>query len=194
MAFDVCLSSNVDTIFIAKVIPARIVRIVACTVSIDIKLLHHLNVLNHSFVCNVVTLVRIYFVTVHTLDKYRLSVYKKLCILDFNLSETDILRNNFNNLVTILQCCVKLVEVWSFSSPLERILYIEIHFCLSARNCLSLLNNHLALLVLQCNSDLLAFCIGSCELHVECTVLVLAVKIRSNKEILNVACRTCIQI
>ena len=89
VTLDVSLSSHIDAIFITKVIPYRIIRIVTGTNGIDIKLLHALDVQNHTLTGNDITAVRIKLVTVHALDIYRLAIDKELRVLDFHLTETD---------------------------------------------------------------------------------------------------------
>ena len=47
VTLEIRLGSQVNTILVAEVIPARIIGIVTGTYSIDVELLHDLDVLNH---------------------------------------------------------------------------------------------------------------------------------------------------
>ena len=100
VTLNVSLSSHVDTVFITEVIPYRIIRIVTGTHGIDIKLLHALDVLNHTLTGNNISTIRIKFVTIHTLDIDRLSVYEKLRVLDLHLTEADFCRDIAGNPVS----------------------------------------------------------------------------------------------
>ena len=103
MRFKVCLSSHIDSIFITEVIPARIIRIMTGTNSVDIQLLHNLNILNHALHADYIATIRIYFMTVSTLDQDRLAIDQELCILDFHIAETYLLRDNLRYTLLIFQ-------------------------------------------------------------------------------------------
>ena len=103
MRFKVGLSSHIDSIFITEVIPARIIRIMTGTNSVDIQLLHNFNILNHALHADHIATIRIYFMTVSTLDQDRLAIDQKLCILDFHIAETYLLRNNLRYTLLIFQ-------------------------------------------------------------------------------------------
>ena len=90
MTLLVSLSNHIDTILIAELVPAWIIRIVAGTDSVDIQAFHHLDVLNHALHTQNVTAVRVNLMTVGTLDKHRLTIDKELLVLDFHLAETDL--------------------------------------------------------------------------------------------------------
>ena len=123
--FDIGFSYHIDTILVTKFIEEVVVWIVASTYSVEVELLHDLDVLNHSFTRYVITSIWIQFMTVSTLEQYRLAVNQQLCVLDFNLTETYILWNNFQHLVASLQCSTQCIEVRSFSSPLSRVFYVQ---------------------------------------------------------------------
>ena len=103
MRFEVCLSGDVDTVFITKVIPARITWIVAGTNGVDVQLLHDLDILNHALQAHYVSTVRIHLVAVGTLHQHRLSVNEQLCILDFHVAESHFLRNHLSGALLVLQ-------------------------------------------------------------------------------------------
>ena len=109
MRFEICLSGDVDTVFIAKVIPARITWIVAGANGVDVQLLHDLDVLNHAFQAHYVSTVRINLVAVGTLHQHRLSVNEQLCVLDFHVAESHLLRNHLCGTLLVLQGDVRLI-------------------------------------------------------------------------------------
>ena len=139
-------------------------------------------------------MVRVNFVTVYTLDKNWLTVYEELCVLDFNLAETYVLRDNFNHLVSVLECSVELVKVWSLCCPLERVIYSEVSFSLTASDCGSFLSNNLTCFVLESHNDSLAVCVVTVNLYCKSCVLVVLIEVRSNEDVADVALRTCVEV
>ena len=103
MRFEVSLSGDVDTVFIAKVIPARITWIVAGANGVDVQLLHDFDVLDHALQAHNVSTVRIHLVAVGTLHQHRLSVNEQLCVLDLHVSESHFLRNHLSGALLVLQ-------------------------------------------------------------------------------------------
>ena len=103
VALQVALSSQVDTILIAQVVPTWIVGIVTSTYGIDVQLLHNLDVLNHAVHTYDVTTIRIQFVTVGTLNQDSLAVNQQLSALNLNVAETNLLLDHLKCLVTLLQ-------------------------------------------------------------------------------------------
>ena len=103
MRFEICLSGDVDTVFITKVIPARITWIVAGANGVDVQLLHDLDILNHTLQAHYVSTVRIHLVAVGTLHQHRLSVNEQLCVLDFHVAESHFLRNHLSGALLVLQ-------------------------------------------------------------------------------------------
>ena len=73
------------------------------TNSVDIQLLHNLNILNHALHADYIATIRIYFMTVSTLDQDRLAIDQELCILDFHIAETYLLRDNLRYTLLIFQ-------------------------------------------------------------------------------------------
>ena len=109
MRFEVSLSGDVDSVFIAKVIPAWVARIVAGANGVDVQLLHDLDVLNHALQAHHVATVRIHLVAVGTLHQHRLSVNEQLCVLDFHVAESHFLRNHLCGTQLVLQGDVGLI-------------------------------------------------------------------------------------
>ena len=103
MALQVALSSQVDTILIAQVIPTWIVGIVTGTHSIDVQLLHNLDILNHALHAHDVATIRIQFVAVGTLNQDSLTVHQQLSALNLNVAETNLLLDNLKCLIALLQ-------------------------------------------------------------------------------------------
>ena len=103
MCFEVRLGSKVETILIAKIVPARIVGIVASTNGIDIQVLHNLDILNHALYRNDVTTIGVEFVAIGTLNQNRLSVNEQLSTLDLDMTETDFLSYSLQYIIALLQ-------------------------------------------------------------------------------------------
>ena len=97
MSLDISLSNQIDTVFIAQVIPARVIRIVTGTYSVDIHLLHYPYILYHTLQRNYVSTFRIHLMTVCTLYEYGLSVHQQLTVAYLNLTESHLLGNYFKN-------------------------------------------------------------------------------------------------
>ena len=68
----------------------------ACTNCVDIELLHDEDVIYHILLGNDISLVRIDFMPVGTLDKHRLSVYKKLPSFNLHIPETYLYGSSFS--------------------------------------------------------------------------------------------------
>ena len=143
MRFQVCLGCDIQSVFIAEVVPARIIRIVTCTDSVYVELLHNLDVLNHALYANDISTIRINLMTVGTLDQYRLAIHQELGILDFYIAETYLLRNDLRYALLILQGDEYLIQIRSLCRPR---LYIRHLDSTLGTYCLSYL---LAILVTQ---------------------------------------------
>ena len=120
VAFLISLSNNVESILVAKVVPDRVVWIVTSAYSIDIQLLHQLNILNHTLTCHNVTTIRVHLMTVSTLEENRLTINQYLRILDFNLTETNLEWNCLNSLASlgILYMNIEIIEIRCLCCPL----------------------------------------------------------------------------
>ena len=68
MTLEVRLRREIDTILVAEVVPAGIVRIVTGTYRVDIQLFHDLDILNHTLYTHVVAAVRIELMAIGTFD------------------------------------------------------------------------------------------------------------------------------
>ena len=103
MALDVGLCRQIDTIFVAEVVPTGIVGIVASTYGIDIELLHDLDILNHTLHRNDVAAIGIQFVTVGTLDEDGLTIDQQLTTLDLDMAEAHLLADNLQHFATLTE-------------------------------------------------------------------------------------------
>ena len=107
MTFQIRFRNHINAIFVAQVVPTRIVWIMACTDSIDVQFLSKLDVLNHPFHTHHIASIRVYLMTVHPFDKDRLAIDIHLFVLDFNLTETYILMNDFQYLSAFGKGCTQ---------------------------------------------------------------------------------------
>ena len=101
VTLDVGFGHHIETVLVAKVVPAGIVGIVAGAHGVHVELLHHLDVLNHALHTDAVAAVGVEFVAVRTLDEHGLSVHEKLAVLDFYFAETYILHKTFEHAVAV---------------------------------------------------------------------------------------------
>ena len=199
MALDVGLGSDIDAVFVAEVVPTWVVRIVAGAVGIDIKLFHHLDILNHAFDADNITSIRVKLVTVNTLDEYWLSVDKQLATLDFDLAEADALRDALEELAAIVvEGCIEGVKVRCLSRPLERIDKGGVDLCptvvVDDNGCHLGRCNVLAIGSDELKSYLLATSLRCVNLDVELAVLVVVHEVGSNEEVVDVRLRTCVKV
>ena len=125
VAFDVRFVNHVNTILVAEIVHHRIVRIVRHTERVDVEALHEDNVFFHTIVSHSTAVIRIKFVTVHTMELHRHAVYVQtrstIVFLDFNLAEANLVTFNLENLaVSILEREHCGIEVRRFSRPALR--------------------------------------------------------------------------
>ena len=74
MTLEVRLSGEIDTVFVAEVIPAWIIGIMAGAHGIDVELLHDADILNHALYADDVAAVGVELMTVGTLDENRRAI------------------------------------------------------------------------------------------------------------------------
>ena len=125
MRFNIGFGYYIQTVFVAKIIPAVVIRVVAGTYRVDIKLFHHLDVLYHTFEGNDIATVRVHFMTIGSFEEYRLSVDEYLSAFQFDFTETYLDGNHFCNVVPVFQSGGQCVEVGCFSSPFCGVGYVE---------------------------------------------------------------------
>ena len=95
VALNVCFVHHIETILFAKFIPFRVIRIVGCTNSIDIELLHHLYVLHHLVDRESSAVYSIVLLTVDTLDSDSHTIHEELPVFHFNGTEAKWLSHTF---------------------------------------------------------------------------------------------------
>ena len=90
----------------------------AGTHGVDVEALHQTDVAEHILVAYGVAVYGVQFMTVHTFEKDRLSVYQHLGVLDFHFAETYLQGDYFGNFLAIHQCGGEGVEVGCLGRPL----------------------------------------------------------------------------
>jgi hypothetical protein len=95
VGFDVGLIDEIQPIAVTQIIPAGIVRVMAGADGVDVELFHQLDIADHGFDRQGVSGVWIVFVAVDSFDQDRHSVKEKLTVLDLDLSEPRLARDDF---------------------------------------------------------------------------------------------------
>ena len=98
MALLIGLGNNIQSVFIAQLIPPRIIGIMARSNGIDVELLHDFNVLNHALKGHNIAAIGIHLVSIGTFDEHRLAINQQLPVFDFHLAEPYFLRDNLLHL------------------------------------------------------------------------------------------------
>ena len=93
----------------------------AGTYGVDIKFLHNLDVLQHTFAGNHISAVRIHFMTVGSLEEYRLTVDEYLSAFQLNLAETNLDGNYLYCAVPVFQGSGQCIKIGCFGCPFGRI-------------------------------------------------------------------------
>ena len=129
VAFLVGFCRDIESVFVAEIIPNGIIGIVAGAHGVDIEPLHDLDVLQHTFARDDVASIGIHLVPVGTLDEHGLSVDKQLLVFDLHLAESHALRDGSHHVASlVLHGCHKGVEIGSLGGPCFHVLDIEAHF------------------------------------------------------------------
>ena len=74
VVFEVSLVAAVQTVVVEHCVHLGSVRVVACTYSVDVVLLHENYILQHRLSCNGTAIYRVSVVTVHALEEYAFAV------------------------------------------------------------------------------------------------------------------------
>ncbi len=193
MRFEVCLSHYVEAIFVAEVVPTRIVRIVAGAHGIDVVLLHRANVLHHPFRTYHIASVRVHLVAVCALDKDGLSVHEKLGVLYLNFAETHTLLQALHHAIAVFQVHTQSVEVGRFGCPLRRVVYAPFRVDV-LREGQRLRLDRRSLAVEQREVNRLALALLALNAYAERTVCVVVNKVGRYEEVGNVALRTGVEV
>ena len=119
---DVRLVENVKPVSVAKVIPARVVGIMAGAHGVDVRLLHQGDVLNHPLGRKRVAGVGINLMPVHAAQPDRLAVDEKNSVADFNFPKTNLATVGFNHVSgLVVQREDERVKIGGFRRPLRGI-------------------------------------------------------------------------
>ena len=103
VTLEVRLGGEIDTVFVAEVVPTWIVGIVAGAHGIDVELLHDADILDHTLDADDIAPIRVEFVTVGTLDEDRLAIDEQLASTDLYVAEAHLLTHDFQHLVALLE-------------------------------------------------------------------------------------------
>ena len=189
--FDIGLGHYIDTILVAQVIPKVVVGIMAGTHGIQVELLHQLDVLQHALARYHIAAIRIHFVTVGTLEEYRLPVNQNLGILQFYFAETHFHGNHFKHLVALLQRRTQGIKIRCFSCPFVGRLYLE-YFRYFARRLQRFGCHRFLTCVKQFQFHQSAT--FHAKVHFQCTVAILRIKVGSNTNVRNLFLIAGIQV
>ena len=118
MFLDIRLVHYVKSERITELIPTGMIGIMACADGIDVRLLHKLYILDHSFFGHDTGGQRIMLVTVHAAEAYRLTVDKNLTVLHLHTAETDLALRTLHHVAKgIGQSKVEGIKVRSLGGP-----------------------------------------------------------------------------
>ena len=96
-----------------------------CPDSIEIELLHDLDILDHVRLRDHISLVWIEFMSVDSFDKDRLTVHKKLTVLDAYIPESDLYLRRLGLTFLVERCHLEGIQVRSLGSPCIHISHAE---------------------------------------------------------------------
>ena len=181
VTLQIALGSKIDSVLIAEVIPAWIVGIVTGTYSVNVQLLHNLDILNHAVYTHDVATVGIQLVAVGTLNQYRLSVHQQLSALNLNVAEAHFLLDDLSGLSAFLNGNLEGVQIRCFSGPRLGVLY----------SCLQSLGHQLSFCVVKLS---LYRSLTSGQLHVDVQQALALLVVLLHKHILDVNLWCGIQI
>ena len=103
--FDVRFGHEVNAVAVAEVVPARIVRVMACAHGVEIVLFQNANVLDHALQRYNISAVGIHFVTIGAFEQDGFSVDEQLTVFDLHLAKTRMQRDDLDSISGgILQC------------------------------------------------------------------------------------------
>ena len=87
VAFYISLVHYVKTIFIAKVIEIRVIRVMRSAYSIKVEGFHLLYIVLHLFLAHYLSRMRVGFVAVHSFEEYAFAVYQNVSSFYLNRSK-----------------------------------------------------------------------------------------------------------
>ena len=109
MRLEVCLGRYIQSILVAQVIPAWVVRIVAGAHRVDVQLLHYFYILYHTLYAYHIAAVGVHLVAVSALNQHGLSVYQQLCVFYFYIAEAHLYGYHLHHALLVFQAYVCLI-------------------------------------------------------------------------------------
>ena len=184
MAFEVGFCHDIDTVLVAKVIPAGIVGIVTGSYRVDVMLFHYFDIFNHALNRNNVASIRVHFMSVGSFYKYGFPVDEELSVLDFCFTEPDALSEGFYDFLAILQVHTQAIKIGSFGRPLLGRLNGggQVTFAF-AGDGFRMLVNGLSFGICQSLCQCLVFAFCAVSKDTQYSVLIVVVKFRSDENI-----------
>ena len=187
---EVGFGDNIQAVSVAEFVPVRVIRIVACAHGVDVHLFHPQDVLKHPFSGYHVASVRVHLMSVCALEKHRLSVYEHLGILQFDFPEADLYGDDFPAAAVVCrggQC----IEIRCLCRPFVRGIHFH-PYVHGAFACPDLLpGGDIPVHVCQDKRYIAAAC--GLKFNVKGAVVVAAVKVRGNPDVLNPVFLPCIE-
>ena len=182
---DVRFGHHIDAVFVAELIPVRVVGIMAGTHGVHVELLHQPDILFHPLVRYHIAAVGIEFVPVHALDENALAVDQQVGALDLHLAETDREMQGLQGILPVLERNVELVEIRIFRAPLVRVLHVEAAAHESARG-LDGIGRLLPLRIDEAHFNARAARVGNREVDGQRAVAVVHVEVGRDLHVLDV--------
>ena len=95
VAFDIGFIDHIHAIAVAQIVPASVVGIVAGADGVDIKLFHQFDIGEHGLFVDHLAAFVVVIVAVDAFDQHRLAVDEQLLAHNFDLAETDLRTDHF---------------------------------------------------------------------------------------------------
>lgn len=115
VGFDVGFVHDVDAVFVAEVVPAFLVRVVAVSYGVDVELLHQRDVFDHIGFGDGVASIGVHFMAVGAAHLEWFSVDADDWAIDFDLPESDAVGIDIDGFAGVIEeGDDESVEVWIF--------------------------------------------------------------------------------
>ena len=125
MTFGIYLIANIKTPLVSKVVKQGVIGVMTGPYTIDIQLLHQLEILFDCFLCHGAAQAGIVLMPVDAFNHYRNPVDQHLSIFDLEFPEANSLFEYFNHCTCgILQFKNKGIKVWFFCRPFQGIFHL----------------------------------------------------------------------
>ena len=185
---NISLINNINTILIAQVIPQRRVRIVASTHGVKVMLLHNLNITKHILICKSISALWVHLVTICTLNKNGLTIYKKLIVPNLNTPKADIKCCSLSR-----GCYSKFIEIWCLRAPSINILNLYNSTCLASLGCKASFIVWIVICITQ-NNLYPFYTRSNINIYIQYSILIVICKCRTILNILNMSLLASIDI